>query len=1185
VPRILARRRAVPAAIVAVALALPCLYAGSARAGTYDVTSCNSDGSASGWAAYGSSSYQSGIVCPYNGDLTSRGLGVANFPNVGVLGYSGGGLMFKAPAGTTLAGIGSGVRIQRWDASYWLGLFSASGQNLFGFVANDGNGAPAGAYTARSWFNMNREANVHLEVGCSALCDTSSLPGSGFRAWAQLFDPITVRIEDDDAPSEAVTGGGLVAGPYATGAQPVTYNASDASGIRATRLYVDGSRLRDDMRTCNFEQPVPCSNVSAGSYSVDTRSLGDGAHTVKVETVDSAGNASSQSRSISVDNSAPAAPTVSVSGGEGWRRSNDFTLTWSNPAGQVAPIAKAHFEVCRADQPANCQPTGLQTGANISTISGLSVPGEGDYTVRVWLEDAAGNTSAASSSAPIHLRYDATAPVSVRNLTLANGESWRSTNSFDVSWENPSGQLAPITSVHYRMCDNQGNCATETRDGGAEMDSVAGVRVPGPGDYTLSLWMGDDAGNADEASATAPVHLRFDDNDPGRAEPAPHEGWLGAADVAGGYDERIAVDPAQLDALSGLAGFAVSLDGSDPGTSPDVGPDGLLHIAELGEGRVTVKARAISGSGVASGQVGTTVLSVDKSAPAVSVSGAPDPDVWEPQAVTVKLRASDQAGLSGMSGGRLIYSVDGSAAQSVEGDSADVPVAGDGRHTITYSAADLAGNASSEKSVSFKLDTTPPADAALSDPGRWLNAVDASEYVQNVGLANGASAPLSGLAGYSFTTDGSAPDASPETSAEPLELGRLAEGTTVVKARAVSGSGLASVNSGSVDLHVDRTPPEVSLAGAPDPESWQGGPVRLELKASDALSGMSQGSVVYAIDDRAENSVEGDSVSVVVDGDGPHRITYYAIDSAGNRTDPETARLRVDGSKPGAAVPASSDGWINPSGSYIEQIELADGEASPPSGLAGFSVTTDGTTPDGSPETGADGSFPIAQLGEGVTTVKARAVSGAGVASDSVGVGTIKVDRTPPAAVLQRPDGGRLTAHVSDALSGVRSGLFEIRGADGGSWTTLDTRLGDGTMTALLDAGRLEEGRYDLRATALDAAGNRRVVTTFADGGAGTVTLGGGESAVPQPPSAVPPAAPRPAAPPTAPVRCSTKPKRAKRGHHHRPHRTKHHRRHHTNHHQRSRGRRVKPTCQGGEKHRHRHLGRKTHKRARRSAG
>ena len=1125
-------------------------------------------------------SYQSGIVCPYNGDLTSRGLGVANFPNVGVLGYSGGGLMFKAPAGTTLAGIGSGVRIQRWDASYWLGLFSASGQNLFGFVANDGNGAPAGAYTAHSWFNMNREANVHLEVGCSALCDTSSFPGSGFRAWAQLFDPITVRIEDDDPPSEAVTGGGLVAGPYATGTQSVTYNASDASGIRATRLYIDGSRLRDDTRTCNFEQPVPCSNIGGGSYSVDTRSLGDGPHTVKVETVDSAGNASSQSRSISVDNSAPAAPTVSVSGGEGWRRSNDFTLTWSNPAGQVAPIAKAHFEVCRADQPANCQPAGVQTGANISSVSGLSLPGEGDYTVRLWLEDAAGNTSAASSSAPIHLRYDAAAPVSVRNLTVANGESWRSTNSFDLSWENPSDQLAPITSVHYRLCDRQDNCATEVRDGATDMDSVAGVRVPGPGDYTLSLWVGDDAGNADEASATAPVHLRFDDNDPGRAEPAPHAGWLGAADVAGGYDERIALDPGQPGAPSGLAGFAVSLDGSDPGTSPDAGPDGLLHIAELGEGRVTVKARAISGSGVASSQVGTTVLSVDKSAPAVSAAGAPDPDVWAPQAVTVKLRASDQAGLSGMSGGRLTYSIDGAAAHSVEGDSADVRVAGDGRHTITYSAADLAGNASSEKSVSFKLDTTPPADAELSDPGRWLNAVDASEYVQDVGLANGASAPLSGIAGYSFTTDGSEPDGSAETSGDSLELGRLAEGTTVVKARAVSGSGLASVNSGSMDLHVDRTPPEVSLAGAPDPDSWQGATVHLELKASDALSGMSQGSVVYTLDDRAENSVDGDAASVVVDGDGAHTISYYAIDSAGNRTDPETARLRIDGSKPGAAVPAGSDGWINPSGSYIEHIELADGEALPPSGLAGFSVTTDGTTPDGSPETGADGSFPIAQLSEGVTTVKARAVSGAGVASDSVGVGTIKVDRTPPLAVLARPDGSGLTARVSDALSGVRSGLLEVRSAGAGSWRPLDTKLGGGAITAVLDIDRLGAGTYDVRATALDAAGNRRVVTTFADGGAATVTLGGGQNAAPQAPSVAPPAAPPAAAPPAAHVRCSAKPKRAKRRHRHRVHRV-----HRAKHRHRTHGKRVKPTCQGGEKHRHRHLGPKTHKRVRRSAG
>ena len=363
---------------------------------------------------------------------------------------------------------------------------------------------------------------------------------------------------------------------------------------------------------------MPCSNLSAGTYSLDTTTLADGSHAVKVETVDSAANAAAQSRTISVDNNAPAAPAVSVTGGEGWRSSNSFAVNWTTPSGQVAPVVKAHYQICRVSQPADCQPVGVQTGTNISSLSGLVVPGEGDYTVSVWLEDAAGNTSATNASSPVHLRYDASAPARVSDLSLVGGENWRSKNSFDLTWDNPTGQLAPITSAHYRLCDASGHCTTGAQSGGAAMSSLSGLTVPGAGSYTLTLWVGDDAGNSDPASASGAVALRFDDTDPGQSEPQPSGGWLNAADVAGGYDEEIrnTVSPP-----AGIAGFAVTIDGSEPGTTANVGPNGLLHIPELPEGTVTVKARAISNSGIASSRVGSAVLLVDKTAPRLAPCG------------------------------------------------------------------------------------------------------------------------------------------------------------------------------------------------------------------------------------------------------------------------------------------------------------------------------------------------------------------------------------------------------------------------------------------------------------------------------------------------------------------------------------------------------------------------------------
>jgi len=83
--------------------------------------------------------------------------------------------------------------------------------------------------------------------------------------------------------------------------------------------------------------------------------------------------------------------------------------------------------------------------------------------------------------------------------------------------------------------------------------------------------------------------------------------------------------------------------------------------------------------------------------------------------VTMTLAGSDR--LSGMAastdgnvedGGYVTYQVDGGTPQRTAGASATFTVAGDGVHTITYSATDVAGNQSAPQTRVVRIDTSPP---------------------------------------------------------------------------------------------------------------------------------------------------------------------------------------------------------------------------------------------------------------------------------------------------------------------------------------------------------------------------------------------------------------------------------------------------------------------------------------------
>ena len=83
-----------------------------------------------------------------------------------------------------------------------------------------------------------------------------------------------------------------------------------------------------------------------------------------------------------------------------------LTSTWQDPPQPgTAPIAGASYQLCSADGSGKCS-QGSSPARGITSLSHLTVPAAGDYELRVWLTDAAGNADKATAPDPVHLRFD-----------------------------------------------------------------------------------------------------------------------------------------------------------------------------------------------------------------------------------------------------------------------------------------------------------------------------------------------------------------------------------------------------------------------------------------------------------------------------------------------------------------------------------------------------------------------------------------------------------------------------------------------------------------------------------------------------------------------------------------------------------------------------------------------------------
>ena len=290
----------------------------------------------------------------------------------------------------------------------------------------------------------------HLWAGVS--CDTSTCADSTAAGRAvQVTHRDSHAVVDDYTPPGAPSLAGVSTG-WNSGQKELSYSASDAgSGIESVTLTVDGTLHRTTNHSCSrlptggYTQPVPCATSTSGEFTVnEPGQLADGPHSLAVTTRDAGGATAVASQEFWVDNNAPGHPIgLAVEGGDGWRRSNDFSVAWESPdQGSGSPVAAAYYKVGSA--PTSPTDGTRVSGVGLTQISDIRVPRDGDWGLYVWLEDEAGNADPTNAS-EAHLRLDTTAP----SLAFANERATPAEVRADTSDEH-SGVAGGLIEIRRR---------------------------------------------------------------------------------------------------------------------------------------------------------------------------------------------------------------------------------------------------------------------------------------------------------------------------------------------------------------------------------------------------------------------------------------------------------------------------------------------------------------------------------------------------------------------------------------------------------------------------------------------------------------------------------------------------------------------------------------------------------------
>ncbi len=401
---------------VMVVLSLMLGIAQSASAKTYVDPACSLAPNAvnNSWQEFNSDpAYVTvGQVCPPQTGSESTGMfatDILGSPGVAPDGAIA-GWRFIAPPGIAIVGLQDDRYLGAYADDGWTPFVKADSTILetctFTMVEEGCSvGEPFGSGSLNGTLQVNEAATLTVGIECSAAggCTTGS---TLHRAWAALYGA-NVTLSELAPPSIASPTGPLwgagSAGGFHKGTEQVSFQASDLTGISKATIAVDGQIGGTDEGVCDYTQPLPCQPLSP-VFEVDTTLLTDGTHTVTLAVYDAAGNETQSTERIVVANQPPPPPVglKAVVQSDG-----SFVVSWTDPS-DVAPIVGAIYQLCPASG------VGCTSATPIGHDSPIPLPASAaGQIVRVWLADAAGNSSfgerSISGSKLVRWQHDRTA--------------------------------------------------------------------------------------------------------------------------------------------------------------------------------------------------------------------------------------------------------------------------------------------------------------------------------------------------------------------------------------------------------------------------------------------------------------------------------------------------------------------------------------------------------------------------------------------------------------------------------------------------------------------------------------------------------------------------------------------------------------------------------------------------------
>jgi len=826
-------------------------------------------------------------------------------------------------------------------------------------------------------------------------------------AYAKVGDQVTLTFSIDDAGQSGIDFTAeppvvSIAGLDVTGDSTYTYSAT-------TGLY-------------SVSYTMPSAPAKSDAYVTFTMDAEDRVGNVAATVTE----AKIGSQKVMFYEGAPSVVSTSVA-------SNNANIGWAKTGDEVI----LSFSIGNG-RDLHSDPTVSITGDNVPTnpdpahpiyaaVYGMQLGDtEGAVPFSITITDAAGNSNSATPKTTTDngssVTFDKTAPAVVPGPTAEPAVEFSPPTGLlgigdDITvtvraTDNLSpGQLAG-SAILINGRDTLGNFAHATDMGSGIHAYTVTYRVvedhPSRLDSAsvpVSIVLADMAGNTNTAYASAPAAdlcPAIDAERPNVGSAVFSEtGWLKA-----GSSTDVTIT-ATDNMTAGLTVNSLTVNGSSCSTSHTQSGNDYTFTYTVGDGDAErdqdESVPIVVQFEDAAGNTGSASLNpaaidcpgIDRTGPASpSVTAAPhsNQNSWY-QDTTPVFSWSAPSDLSGIAG--YSYVLDGASGTTPDttvetsGTSFSPAALSDGNHYFHIRALDNAGNWGATEHYRVRIDTASPGAPSVSSSSHPNPSVYENDNTPSFSWTEPGD--LSGIAGYSYTIDGSAsttPNTTINTTGTSATTGAQSDGTRYFHVRARDNAG----NWGPADhyqVRIDTAgPSSVSISSSSHPSSstWytDDTPSFTWTAATDSLSGLAGYS--YVLDSNASTapntSVEtsGTSFTASSQSDGVHYFHVRAVDNAGNGGSTDHYMVRIDDTNPGAPSISSST-HPDPGQTYTSgSISFSWTTPSDTSGIDGYSYVFNGspsTTPDTSIDTGGT-SHSESVSTDGTYYLHVRAVDNAG---------------------------------------------------------------------------------------------------------------------------------------------------------------------------------------------------------------